>query len=230
MLSKTIICCFFVMFFWWGGSAQNTKDAGSWITFSLQKTITKKINLAIDQELRLKENFQRVNLFYTNIGIDYKISKNIKISPSYRSIQKKRFEPGFSYRHRFMLDVTLKKKISSITLSERVRYQAEVQDYFSSRKGYIPEHYLRFKTDLKCNALDKITPYISCELRYQLTAPRGDDPFYNYGFHRVRNVAGIEYKINDNNSLNLYYLIQSEFDISNKESIYIVGLGYNLSI
>jgi hypothetical protein len=229
MWPKLITCCFFIL----PGVmsiAQNTKDAGLWATFSVQKTLTKKINLAIDQEMRLRENFQRLNLFYTNIGFDYKLNKNVKISPSYRSIQKKLYEPGFSYRHRLMLDVTAKKKFSSITLSERVRYQTEVQDLYTSKKGMIPEHYLRFKTDVKYTALDKVTPFVSCELRYQLTAPRGDDPLYNYGWHRVRNIAGLEYKINDANSLNLYYLIQSEFDISNKETIYIVGIAYNLSI
>lgn len=210
--------------------AQNTSDAGLWTTLSLQKKLTKKINLAVDQEFRLRENFQRLNLFYTNIGIDYKLTRSIKLSPSYRAIQKKRLEPGFSYRHRLQMDVTFKRKLDKITLSERVRYQIEVQDYFTSKKGKLPEQYLRFKTDLKYTNHDKITPYYSCEFRYQITAPRGDDPLYNYRFHRVRNIAGIEYKLNDEHSLNLYYLIQSEFDISNKETTYIVGLAYNINI
>jgi hypothetical protein len=129
-----------------------------------------------------------------------------------------------------MLDVTARKKFSMFALSERVRYQIEVQDFYTSKKGKLPEQYLRFKTDLKYTNLGKISPYISCELRYQLTAPRGDEPLYNYGFHRVRNVAGIEYKLNDVHTLNFYYLIQSEFDISSKENIYIVGLAYTISI
>jgi Protein of unknown function (DUF2490) len=230
MTRKNTFDYFLMMLICLSGYGQNTKDAGLWATFSVQKEITKKISLTLDQEMRLRENFQRLNLFYTNIGIDYKLNKNIKISPTYRFTQKKQLEPGFGYRHRFMLDVTAKKKFSKITLSERVRYQTEVQDFYTSRKGKIPEHYLRFKTDLKYTAPEKLTPYISCELRYQITAPRGEDPLTNYGFHRIRNVAGIEYKINDSNTLNLYYLIQSEFNITNKESIYIVGIGYNLSI
>jgi hypothetical protein len=129
-----------------------------------------------------------------------------------------------------MLDVTARKKFSMFALSERVRYQIEVQDFYTSKKGKLPEQYLRFKTDLKYTNLDKISPYISCELRYQLTAPRGDEPLYNYGFHRIRNVVGIEYKLNDIHVLNFYYLIQSEFDISSKENIYIVGLAYTISI
>ncbi len=184
----------------------------------------------IDQEMRFREKFQRLNLFYTNIGVDYKLTKNIKISPTYRIVQEKRYEPGFSYRHRLMLDVTAKKKLANMTLSERIRYQIEVQDFYTSKKGKLPEQYLRFKTDVKYTAPEKITPYFSCELRYQITSPRGDDPLYNYQFHRIRNCAGLEYKLNSSNTLNLYYLIQSEFNISDKETIYIVGIAYNLNI
>jgi long-subunit fatty acid transport protein len=228
MQGRNILFC--LMAFCLSGTAQNTQDAGLWTTVSVSRSITKKISLSVDQEMRLRENFQRINLFYTNIGFDYKINKNLKISPTYRAIQKKLLEPGFSYRHRFQLDVTAKKKFNKITVSERVRYQAEVQNYLTSAKGKIPEHYLRFKTDIKYTALEKVTPYVSCEFRYQLTAPRGDDPDFNYGFHRVRNIAGIEYKLNDSNSLGLYYLVQSEFDISNKETIYIVGVAYSINL
>jgi hypothetical protein len=95
-------------------SAQQNNDTGMWATLSLQHALTKKTNIVVDQELRLKENYQRINLFYTNIGIDYKFNKFIKISPTYRAIQKKRLEGTYSYRHRLMLDVTFKKKLKKL--------------------------------------------------------------------------------------------------------------------
>lgn len=211
-------------------SAQQSNDAGMWATFTLQHSFTKKINLVIDQEFRLKENYQRVNLFYTNIGIDYKLNKFIKISPTYRTVQKKRLDGTYSFRHRLMLDVTLKKKFQKITLSERIRYQIEVQDLYTSKKGKLAEQFLRFKTDLKYAVNEKLTPYVSCELRYQIRSPRGDGPQFDKGFHRIRNVLGLEYQINKKNSVNLYYLIQSEYNISTPESIYILGIGYSLTI
>lgn len=228
MLSKftllfLAICCFILP-----SMAQQSNDAGMWTTLSLQHPFNKKIALVIDQEFRLKENYQRINLFYTNIGIDYKLNKFIKISPTYRSIQKKRLEGTYSFRHRLMLDVTAKKKLKKFTISERIRYQIEVQDFYTSKKGKLAEQFLRLKTDLKYNATEKITPYISCEFRYQIHAPRGDGSLYDNAFHRVRNVLGLEYEINKKNAVNLYYLFQTEFDISTPESIYILGLGYTL--
>lgn len=210
--------------------SQVRQDAGMWATVSIQYALNKKINLVVDEELRLKENYQRINLFYTNVGFDYKINKFLKISPTYRAIQKKRLDGNYSYRHRLMFDITVKKKIKKITLSERVRYQIEVQDYYTSKKGKIPEQYLRLKTDIKYDLNKKITPYYSIEFRYQIRNPRGDGPVYDNGFHRVRNVLGVEYEINKKNSINLYYLFQTEFNISTPESIYILGIGYTLTI
>lgn len=210
--------------------AQQSQDAGMWATFSIQHSFTKKIILVVDQEMRLKENYQRINLFYTNLGIDYKFNKSLKVSPTYRIIQKKRLDGSYSFRHRLMLDVSLKKKFQKLTLSERVRYQAEVQDLYTSRKGKLIEQFLRFKTDLKYSATNKITPYISCEFRYQIHASRGDAPLYDKSFHRVRTALGFEYELNKKNSVNLYYLYQTEFDISTPESIYILGIAYSLTI
>lgn len=230
MKLKFSLSYLFSFLFLFCSKAQQSNDAGMWATLSIQHPLTKKINFVVDQELRLKENYQRINLFYTNIGIDYKYNKNVKISPTYRAIQKKRLDGTYSYRHRLMLDVTIKKKLNKFTLSERVRYQAEVQDLYTSKKGKLVEQFLRFKTDVKYSMNNKITPYLSCELRYQIRAPRGDGPLYDKGFHRVRNVLGVEYEINKKNSVNLYYLIQSEFNISTPESIYILGVAYTLTI
>jgi len=211
-------------------NAQVENDAGLWPTFTIQKKITKKISIVVDQEFRLRENFQRINLFYTNAGIDYKINKNIKLSPSYRAIQKIRLDNTVSHRHRLSMDATVKKKFNKITLAERVRYQIEVQDYLTSHKGHLPEQFLRFKTDVKYDLGSKITPFVSCELRYQIRSWRGNDMYYNNRFHRIRNIVGADYEINNKHNITFYYLIQNEYNIPDIENIYIIGLAYTLSL
>lgn len=212
-------------------TAQIAKDAGMWNTLTIQHAFSKKINVVIDQEFRLRENYQRINLFYTNVGIDYKINKNLKISPTIRFIQKKMLNGNYSFRNRFMLDVTAKKKfLNKWTISERVRYQIEVADYNTSEKGKLSEQFLRLKTDLKYQINKKIEPFYSIEFRYQIRDPKGQGPKYNNQFHRVRNVLGAEYKHNDRHSFNVYYLYQTEFNINTPESIYILGVGYTITI
>jgi hypothetical protein len=210
--------------------SQIEKDAGLWTTLTFQKEVTKRVQLVVDQEFRLRENFQRINLFYTNIGVDFKFNKYIKLSPSYRAIQKIKLDKTVSHRHRMSLDATLKKKFNKITLAERVRYQIEVQDALTSAKGKLPEQFLRFKTDVKYSLTDKTTPFVSCELRYQIRSWRGNDMFYNNGFHRIRNIIGTDYKLDDKHTFTIYYLIQHEFNISDLENIYIVGLAYTFSL
>jgi hypothetical protein len=51
-------------------------DFGMWNTISIEKKLNKKISVSIDEEFRLKENLSRINLFYTNLGVNYKFQKN----------------------------------------------------------------------------------------------------------------------------------------------------------
>ena len=89
MTKKIIYFLFGLILFCYTIKAQQSNDAGMWNTITIQHSLTKKINLVVDQEFRLRENYQRINLFYTNIGIDYKYNKFLKITPTYRTIQKK---------------------------------------------------------------------------------------------------------------------------------------------
>lgn len=204
----------------------STEDAGMWATVTIQKSLTKRMSLTLDEELRMRENYQRINLFYSNLGLSYKFKKNIKGEFSYRAIQKVALDQTVSYRHRLQFDLTLKTKINFFTVSGRVRYQTEVQEFYSSRKGKIPENFLRFKIEIKAETGKLYSPYISSELRYQINSPRGKLPDYNMGFHRIRNIAGIEFKLTKRKTLNLYYVIQREFDIVRPENIYITGIQY----
>src|SRR6185503_12138098 len=116
---------FFILFLPFIVVSQNTNDAGMWNTFSLQKSLNKKLYLTLDQEMRLRENYSRLNLFYTNLGVGFKLNKNFKAELTYRFIQKYQIDNSFSLRHRIMLDLSYKKKFSKIIFSNRLRYQAE---------------------------------------------------------------------------------------------------------
>ena len=103
-------------------------DAGSWNTLNIEYKINKRITGLFTEELRFKENFTRLNLFYTNLGIEYKISDFFKAALVYRFIEKYQDDNSFSFRHRIMLDLTFKKKIGRIGFSYRQRLQAEERD------------------------------------------------------------------------------------------------------
>jgi hypothetical protein len=208
--------------------AQTINDAGLWCTFNVEKKLTQKFGVFLTEEYRLKENFSRNNLFYTDLGLFYKPFDLIKVSLSYRCIEKFQLDKSISFRHRIMLDVLLKKKVEKFVLSFRQRLQTEYRNVYSSELGSIPEWYTRSKLTVKYDLDKPITPYVAVELRYQINNPRSVE--VNKLWHRARYIAGLDYKRNDKHTFGVYYLIQREWNVSSPQNLYIVGLEYSLSL
>jgi hypothetical protein len=203
-------------------------DAGLWTTLNIEKKLKNNFRIFLTEEFRLRENFSEINLFYTEVGVGCKPYSFLKIDLSYRFIQKKLETDFYSMRHRFMLDITLKKKLKDFEFSYRHRLQREVRNINSSENGRLPEWYSRNKFSVKYDFGKKYTPYISAEFRYQIDDPRNIES--DQTWHRGRYVAGVDYELDKKNKLGLYYLIQHEWNVSLPENQYIIGLEYSLSL
>jgi hypothetical protein len=208
--------------------AQAVNDAGLWVTINLEKKINKRLELFLTQEYRRNENLTRTNLFYTDIGIAVKPMGFMKVSLSYRSIQKYEKEEIYNFRHRITLDVVLKKKVGKFTFSARERLQTQVREVYSSETGKLPEWYFRQKVEVKYDLDKPIKPYAGVEFRYQLHDPRNME--LNHSWNRVRYTMGLDYKINEKNSCSLYYLIQNGFNVATPQNSFIIGVSYTLSL
>ena len=214
--------------------AQPSNDAGLWASATIEKKLNKKISLSITEEYRRRENFTALNLLYTDLGAIYKPFDFLKISLVYRSIQKYLIAPNhgtdktFSFRHRIMLNITVKRKFGNLEASFRERIQVENRDINSSPAGKMPEWYSRNKFEFKYDFHKPISPYVAVELRYQIHNPRAVEA--DRGWHRNRYFVGLDYKRNEKHSFGIYYMIQQEFNISSPQNLYIVGLEYNLSL
>jgi hypothetical protein len=82
-------------------------------------------------------------------GFSYRPLGFLKVALAYRLIEKYQLDDSYSFRHRLMLDIILRKKFEHITLSYRQRLQSEVRDVQSSEKGGVPEWYSRNKIEVK---------------------------------------------------------------------------------
>jgi len=227
-MKKNLILFFILLSFSLNGFSQATNDAGLWATFNLDKKLHEKVSLFLTEECRLKENFTMVNLFYTDLGVEVRPAKFLKVSLAYRLIEKNIDDEMYSYRHRLMLDITVKKKFENLTLSYRHRLQREVRNIYTSRDGALPEWYSRNKFAVKYSIGKHMEPYVAAEFRYQIRNPREIESEGTW--HRSRYVAGIDYKLNDKHTFGLYYLIQNEYNVSAPENAYIVGIEYSLSL
>lgn len=208
--------------------SQESKDAGLWATVGIEKKINKKFSLFIIEEYRQRENFTRPNLLYTQPGISFRPYDFLKISLAYRFIDKYLKDNSISFRHRLLLDITLKKKFGRFGLSFRERIQAENRNILSSESGKVPEWYSRNKLEVKYDIDKPITPYVSIELRYQIRNPRAIES--DKMWSRNRYAFGLDYKRSDKHSFGLYYLIQQEYNVSAPQNLFIVGLEYSLSL
>lgn len=204
-----------------------TSDLGSWMTFSVNKKIVDKLEFNFDQEFRLRDNLTNVNLIYTNLGLTYKFTKWFRFSAVYRFIDKHKSDGTYGLRNRFYADLSFKAKPGKFSLGYRARLQEEMRGIgYPDQYGTVPEIYLRnlFKVSYKLN--DKFSPYAGTELRWQIQNPR--IPYHN-GFDRSRFFAGTDYDINDKQTAGLYFLFQKEWNVSDPETLYIIGLEYSLS-
>ena len=226
---KKIVFIFFVYFCFTAKTfSQQSNDAGMWATFNLEKKINKRVFFFLTEEFRLRENFLRLNLFYTDIGLGVKPFDFLKVSVAYRPIQKFQDNNTFSYRHRLMLDITFKKKFSRFGFSCRERFQAENRNIYSSEKGHLLEWYARTKVKLDCDINKPITPYIAVETRYQINNPRAKEA--DGLFTRNRYFVGLDYKRSDKHSFGLYYMYQQEWDVSAPQDLFIIGIEYSISV
>lgn len=227
-MKKFTLLFFIFSGFYLSSVAQTTNDAGLWATFNIDKKLNKKFGVFVTEEYRARENFTRNNLFYTDLGVYVKPFDFLKVSFAYRCIEKFQLDNSVSFRHRGMLDISVKKKFGAFGVSYRQRIQAEVRNVYSSDIGAIPEWYSRNKFEIKYDLNKPITPYVAAEFRYQINNPRSVES--NKTWHRDRYFVGLDYKRNDKSTFGLYYLIQREYNVSAPQNLYIIGIEYGLTL
>jgi hypothetical protein len=202
-------------------------DAGLWNTLNVTYKLNKRWGLLFTQELRLRENYGRLNLLYTNLGVNYAVTKRVKVALIYRHIDKYLETNRFSFRNRLMTDLTYKLPVKKVELSIRQRFQFEWRDFLTSPLGKSPEIFSRTKFEAGY-PIGKFTPYVSTEFRVQLTDPRNNDDDDNLG--RNRTLFGTDYQLNKSVELGTYFLHQREFNTVTPQIINIVGLQCNLNL
>ncbi len=205
-----------------------TQDFGMWNTISVNKEITNKLVLGLDQEIRFRDNLSTLNLVYTNVGLTYKFTDNFKFSAVYRFIDKHKDDFSWGVRHRIYFDAAVKVKPGNFNFSYRARYQMEWRGAgYEQYQGSVPEIYFRnlFKVGYKLN--DSWEPYLGSEIRFQIQNPR--IPYHN-GFDRTRFIGGINYEFNKHHTIGTYFLLQKEWNVSDPETLHILGIEYTFNI
>jgi hypothetical protein len=200
------------------------KDAGLWTSINFEAKLVKKLTFNISEELRFNENITELGAAFTDAGLTYKLNKHFQFAANYRFNQRRRLDNYYSFRHRFYADVKYSHKLKPFEISFRTRIQDQISDIGRAKDGGVPEYYLRNKLSLKWDLDKPYTPYFSVELFSPLNYQR-----YS-AFDNIRTTAGVEYSLSKHHEIDIYYMVQKEFNISKPVTYFVLGLGYYYKI
>jgi hypothetical protein len=209
-------------------SSAQYNDAQFWENVSLDKDLLRQWNLHFNHEGRIVDNDSRFVYGYGDLGLTYKFNRHLKFSADY-VIVFKQTDKRFSTRHQWYLDYTYKWKVHRFEIAWRQMFQQQVQDIYSSDFGTVPDNYLRnkftFTYNIKKGKFRRLKPYTAAEFYYRVSNHDED----GYGFNRNRYYLGAFYSFNKKTELEVYDMIERNYNIKNPPTNYVVGLGVSRS-
>lgn len=197
-------------------------DAAIWTNFYFEKKVSDKWTIHLNQQNRINENVTRFNLAYADVGVTYKLNKYASVMGDYVFSQNRKFDLSFKSRHQGYVALMLHARMGRWRFNYRNMFQSQVEEYFSSEKGKVPEYYERNKVTVKYDLNKYVSLYSAQEIYYPLYQEK------NKGFDRSRTFAGMFYNLNKQMQIELYFLFQRElnaFDATRR--VFVYGLGYS---
>jgi predicted porin len=203
-------------------SAQDFQDdAALWASITLEKKISKEMDLYLSQKSRINNNISHYGLGYIALGASYELNKHVKVTGEYRFAKKSRLDDSYDNRHRGSVALTLKQKMGSFTFLYRNLVLAQYKDIYSRENGTVPSWYERNKLTVKYELNKRIDFYVSEELYL---------PFYqakSKGLDRSRTLAGAMYNLDKRSVIELYFGFQRELNaFGPTHRDYIYGVSY----
>ena len=196
-------------------SFTQTEDFQLWSSASINYSVNKKLEFKLTESLRLRENVSLISRQFSQLRSTYKINKSFRLNAGYRFLRTISIEKQTNLRHRFYFDIINRKKIKRIRVFSRLRSQYQT--------GI---NYNEFYTRGKLGALYNIrkTPFdpeFSSEIYFDNKKKQID---------KLRYTLALSFPFNKKIKSNIFYRIQTEKNIVNPNTFYILGLGleYNL--
>jgi len=182
-------------------------DFISWTGIQAKGKLTKKLGLAIEQQLRLKENSTTVDKTFTELGLSYDLPKGFGITAEYRLSHEPQKEGEMRAASRYNFDLTYSKKFLKLRAKVRARFQHAPNATGSNERVAFNEDplNLRLKISLSYNGIKRFTPGLAYEVFLLANnAARS-------GFNKFRYRAFINYKLNKRHGLGAFYMVQTVY-------------------
>lgn len=202
--------------------AQDTKvvqDLQLWTGAAIEKS-WKDWSLTINEEIRFKQNISKINNYFTEAGLRYRINKNFALEGGYRFTRDKNSDASYDNLTRYNLDLRFRGKLEYFSIYYRLRYQKEVEGFNLIDPMADYEKYVRNRIRIRYTRLFRIKPYVSAEL-FQLFRPDFDSELE---YIRVR--GGIRYEAGKLGHFNFAFGFNREFTDIDPAMIYQFKVNY----
>jgi len=212
-------------------SAQS--DFGVWTGVDVRVPITKKLDAGMQLESRFANNVSTVDKSFISPYVKYDLHKHIGLGLAYRFGNRPTtgLFGGETY-HRIGLDANIKNLLELFMEKTRLKLDARLRYTHGWDKGDLNNDNFRTRVKLSYDLpKTKLKPHVATEfflhfndqITYTSTGVIG-----NHRFNKYRLRLGIEYPINKRHELNLYYIVEPEFE--SPDTDFILGLGYKYLI
>jgi hypothetical protein len=186
-------------------SSSQEKDFGIWIGAEVQKKLTKKIDLEFSGNIRTFNNSTQIDQEFIEAGLQYKLSKILSISGSYRLINNYENDFGYHFRHKLYMDLKASVPIQNLDISGRLKIQRTTRMYIEEADDELAQYTgrIRFKADYNLKSFP-VDPYAFAELFVPLSDKNGLE------ISKTRLSAGVKLKVTNNSSLDFGYIYQKD--------------------
>ncbi len=216
-------------------SAQNYyDDAQIWGEIYLEKKLNKKFDVHLDLQGRFINNVSQLGRARSDIGVGYKITKNIKVTAAYRYVQKRNKDDSYRTRHQYYVALILKKNLGRWRFSYRNRFQSRYNVPGDNSDVNVVQYYDRNKITIRYEATKRFSFYVAEEVYIPINNPQLT------GLSQSRSFAGTHIKVTKRQQIELYFMYQVQLqkgdwytqddDYSYKplKRNFVYGIGYSI--
>lgn len=227
--------------------AEPTRDFGLRLSAGVDWKVARNLHLSLEEEARFDNNIGSFNRLNSTLGIDWKINRYLKAGAGYSFVYKPE-----DLRHKIGASITGHYRFGAFNFSLRETVQMthfckDINSYQKARNALALKS--RIKVSYKARTIP-LNPYLSCELRNTLNAPRytstaaSSMTYADAYINRVRTRLGAEWRLNKANSIDFFgqfdYLYDKKIDakkdgtlktITNSPAYnFCLGLAYRFAI
>jgi hypothetical protein len=213
---------------------QYYNDAQLRAHLNLDWKLSKRFSVYLTNQTRFTKNATTMTRTAFDLGMTYKILKDLRISAEGRVIEKLNSYDYYNTRLWYAGSVVYRKKVRRWAFLYRNLFQARYRD-LNSDQTMLVRYYDRSKLTVKYEATKRYTFYAGAEAYVPL-----NDPTFK-GVDRMRGFTGVEIATTKNQTLELYFMYQAylynsswfkqpkKYDNQPLKRDYIYGISYSFS-